>query len=441
MNKTLKFAVAAMLLLLVASCDRSNSRSIYSGFEKMENGAYMKFYERGDSDQMPRLGDGVTLEMIQYFDDTLLLTQEGDELIELRVEEHSFVGDLFDALRMMHVGDSARLVVLSDSIFHASEQMYVPEEYFGKPIYFDMRLLSVKPFEEIAAERRALLDSLMNVEDEYLMGLMADKKNTVTESGLVILEKSGKGKTVKLGEYMEFDLMMCTKDGDTLVNSFGIEPFEWQYGEEEFLCKGFDEALSMLPQGGMMNFVIPSSLAFDSLGYQGMILPYAPLVVKLKMNAIMDNVAYEKKQAALEAEQKAEMERLMALEKTRIAEYIAANGITETPTESGLYIITREEGEGNLVQWGDEVTVHYMLKNLNDDVIESSYNYDQPISFTVGKGEMIPAIEEALMTMAPGAKVKVVTPSSQAFGEIEIDKDMLPAYSPLVIELELVAIE
>ena len=44
------------------------------------------------------------------------------------------------------------------------------------------------------------------------------------------------------------------------------------------------------------------------------------------------------------------------------------------------------------------------------------------------------------MTMAPGAKVTVVTPSSQCFADIAIDEKM-PAYSPLVIELELVEIK
>ena len=48
---------------------------------------------------------------------------------------------------------------------------------------------------------------------------------------------------------------------------------------------------------------------------------------------------------------------------------------------------------------------------------------------------------EALMTMAPGAKVTLVSPSALAFGEITIDEELLPAYSPLVIELELVEIK
>ena len=73
-------------------------------------------------------------------------------------------------------------------------------------------------------------------------------------------------------------------------------------------------------------------------------------------------------------------------------------------------------------------------------MVESSYDYGEPMRFTIGRGEMIPAIEEALMTMAPGAKATVISPSSQGFGDIAIVEKM-PAYSPIVIELELVEIK
>ena len=57
-----------------------------------------------------------------------------------------------------------------------------------------------------------------------------------------------------------------------------------------------------------------------------------------------------------------------------------------------------------------------------------------------GRSEMIPAIEEAVMTMAPGAKVTLLTPSSLAFGEFDLG-ETLPPYSPLMIELELVEVK
>ena len=437
MSKNLKSIIAVALLLLVASCKND---SMFPGYERMESGAYMKFHERHTEGDLPRIGDGVTIEMAQFFNDTMLFTTAGDAPLEIEVKEGDFVGDVTDAIRMMHVGDSASLVVLSDSVFLTVMQVDVPAEYMGKPIYYEIKLLSIKPLEVIQAERSAMLDSLRMVENDYLVGLQADKKNVVTESGLIVMEKTGKGKMAQLGDYINFDLMLCSIDGDTMINSFGVEPIEMQYGEE-FICQGFNEAFGMVPVGGSMRFVIPSELGFDSVGYQGYIKPYAPLVVRLKMNEVLDQAAYDAKQVRIQAEKQAEKDRQQKQEAQLLENYVKANGITVEPTETGIYIVPINVVEGNMAKWGDKVMVHYTLSNLKGDLVESSYDYGEPMSFTIGQGEMISAIEEALMTMSPGTKVKLVTPSSQAFGEIEIDKDMLPAYSPLLIELELVAIE
>lgn len=437
MRKTFISVFALALTMLLVSC---NEKSVFSGFEKMESGAYMKFYSRGNSEVMPRLNDEATFEMAQYFEDTLLFTTAGDQPMTVVLKKADFVGDVVDGLLMMHVGDSARLVVLADSVFTTMLQMEeIPAEYVGKPIYYDLKLLSVRPFEVLEAERRALMDSLKSEEDAFLAPLRDDPKNTMTESGLIILEKTGKGKPAKMGEYIDFDFLMCAPDGDTIMNSFGIEPVEIQYGEE-FLSKGFNEALGLVPNGGTMRFVIPSALAFDTAGYEQYILPYTPLVVLLKMNSVMDQAAYQKRQAALEAEKEAERERKLASERKAIADFIKTNSITETPTESGIYIVRQEEGTGKVAQWGDEVSVHYILSTLDGKEVESSYDYDQPISFSIGNGEMIPAIEEALMTMAPGAKVTLVTPSELAFGEFDLG-EILPPFSPLKIELELVSVK
>ena len=429
-------AVAALSLLMV-SCKND---SVFSGYEKMESGAYMKFFDRYTEGDTPRIGDAVTIEMTQYFNDTMLFTTVGDKPLELEVQTSDFVGDVPDALRMMHVGDSARLAVLSDSVFVTVMQVDVPKEYLGKPIYYDLKLLSIKPKEVIEAERSAMLDSLRMVENDYLVGLQANPKNTVAESGLIVMETTGKGKRAKLGDYVNLDFLMCTIDGDTVMNSFDVESLDMQYGDE-FICKGFTEAMGMVPEGGTMRFVIPSELGFDSTGFEKYIKPYAALVVKMRMNKVMDQAEHDAIQARLKAEQEAEKERLLMNESLQIDQYVKDNDITVEPTQTGLYIIPLEKGEGNMAKWGDKVSVHYTLHNLKGELVESSYDYGEPMSFIIGQGEMIPAIEDALLTMAPGAKVKMLSPSSQAFGEIEIDAALLPPYSPLLIELELVSIE
>lgn len=438
MSKFSKAFILGLVVLFAVSCDKTPS--VFKGFQKMETGAYMKFYEKSNSGISPRLNDGVVFEMVQYFNDSVLFDTKDSEPVDITLEPASFVGDVSDAILAMQVGDSARLVVLSDSVFLTIMGMEAPEQYAGKPIYYDLKLLSVKPFEEIEAENQRIADSLRVEEEAFLEPLRNDAKNTITESGLIILEQKGKGKVAQMGDYVDFDFLLCGRDGDTMMCSYGIEPVMMQYGEE-FISKGFNEALGMVPQGGEMRFVIPSELGFGEEGYRGIIAPFAPLVVRLTMNEVMDKEAYEKKQAAVEAQAEAEKQQRLAKEKDLIKDYIQKNGINETPTESGIYIIRNEEGTGDMAQWGDAVAVHYALYNLNGDQVESSYSYGEPMRFTIGKGEMIPCIEEALMTMSPGAKVTVISPSELGFGEFAIHEELLPAYSPLVIELELVAIE
>ena len=437
MKRLLKSVLIGVSCLLFVAC---GSKSPYPGLKQMKNGAYMKFYNKNDKEVMPRLKDEVTFEMAQYFNDTLLFTTAGTEPMTLVLREADFKGDVVDGLLMMHVGDSAQLAVLSDSVFMTMLQMDVPEEYAGKPIYYELKLLSVKPYEILEAERKVLLDSLRQAELDFLAPLREDAKNMVTESGLIVLEQTGKGRTAQMGEYVNFDFTMCGPKGDTIMHSFGIEPVEMQYGEE-FISAGFNEALGMVPEGGTMRFVLPSELAFDSVGYESHIDPYTPLVVLLKMNSVMDKATYDKKMEALQAQKEAEAKRLMSLEQKTMEDYLKANGITEQPTESGLVIIRKEEGTGPVAQWGDEVTVHYVMSNLKGELLESSYEYEHPVTFKIGNNEMLPAIEEAVMTMSKGSKVSLVSPSALAFGDFVIDEDLLPAYSPLKIDLELVEIK
>lgn len=437
MKRLLKSVFIGVSCLLFVAC---GSKSPYPGLKQMKNGAYMKFYNKNDKEVMPRLKDEVTFEMAQYFNDTLLFTTAGTEPMTLVLREADFKGDVVDGLLMMHVGDSAQLAVLSDSVFMTMLQMDVPEEYAGKPIYYELKLLSVKPYEILEAERKVLLDSLRQAELDFLAPLREDAKNTVTESGLIVLEQTGKGRTAQMGEYVNFDFTMCGPKGDTIMHSFGIEPVEMQYGEE-FISAGFNEALGMVSEGGTMRFVLPSELAFDSVGYESHIDPYTPLVVLLKMNSVMDKATYDKKMEALQAQKEAEAKRLMSLEQKTMEDYLKANGITEQPTESGLVIIRKEEGTGPVAQWGDEVTVHYVMSNLKGELLESSYEYEHPVTFKIGNNEMLPAIEEAVMTMSKGSKVSLVSPSALAFGDFVIDEDLLPAYSPLKIDLELVEIK
>ncbi len=63
------------------------------------------------------------------------------------------------------------------------------------------------------------------------------------------------------------------------------------------------------------------------------------------------------------------------------------------------------------------VTFHYTLKDKETgEVLDSSQQYGQPLSFLVGKGEIISGLEERMKGMKEGEKKTIEVPASEAYG-------------------------
>ncbi len=65
---------------------------------------------------------------------------------------------------------------------------------------------------------------------------------------------------------------------------------------------------------------------------------------------------------------------------------------------------------------GDVVSVHYTGKLGNGEVFDSSEGRE-PLSFTVGGGEMIAGFDHAVNGMEVGTTKDVVIPANEAYGE------------------------
>ena len=64
---------------------------------------------------------------------------------------------------------------------------------------------------------------------------------------------------------------------------------------------------------------------------------------------------------------------------------------------------------------GDEVQVHYTGELEDGTVFDTSHNAD-PLIFTIGKGQLIPGFEEAVIGMEPGESKKARIDSDKAYG-------------------------
>ena len=93
---------------------------------------------------------------------------------------------------------------------------------------------------------------------------------------------------------------------------------------------------------------------------------------------------------------------------------------------------------------GDTVKVHYTGKLNSGDVFDSSVDAD-PLQFTIGGKQMIPAFEEAMVDMAVGENKTIEIPADGAYGQPReeltqtLDRSTLPDEIELQVGLRLTA--
>lgn len=73
-----------------------------------------------------------------------------------------------------------------------------------------------------------------------------------------------------------------------------------------------------------------------------------------------------------------------------------------------------------MIQNGSTVNVHYTGRLTDGEVFDTSEGKD-PLSFTVGTGQIIPGFENAIIGKVAGDKVTVNIPAAEAYGEVRED--------------------
>lgn len=121
---------------------------------------------------------------------------------------------------------------------------------------------------------------------------------------------------------------------------------------------------------------------------------------------------------------------------------ISKNWPNASKTKTGLYFVITKQTGGPKPNRGQIVSVHYKGSLLSTGkVFDDSEMHGQPLSFSVGQGQMIAGFDEAVLDMCLGEKRTVIIPPELAYGERSIGNGLIPENSYLVFELELVSIK
>jgi len=132
--------------------------------------------------------------------------------------------------------------------------------------------------------------------------------------------------------------------------------------------------------------------------------------------------------------------------------YLASGNINDTSEENEnqnagleggvdeLKIEDILEGVGSEVKNGDTISVHYTGTLIDGTKFDSSLDRNEPFSFTLGEGAVIPGWDKGILGMKTGGKRRLIIPPQLAYGEEGAGSD-IPPNSTLIFEVELLDIE
>lgn len=436
-HKKILFTLSGLITILaITSCNNQ-----FSGYEKTDTRIYYKIFSANDT-LTAKVGDVVTLGMSYKVGDSLLFSSyEDTRPFQMVLQEPQYQGDVFACMEMLALGDSAEFMIKADSFFLVTARAPELPPFVESTDYmtFNMKLNKIQSQEEVRLEREAELAALKDKEPSLIEEYVKANNVTVTpdEEGFYFIEtERGTGTKVKEGMMVILNYTLKYTSGETLFSSLDREQtIDFEYGTQ-FDTKGFNKGVGQMRKGGKAIFIVPSSLGYGAQGAGEQLAPYTPLIYEIEVVDVRDKAEYDKEKSAEEAAKNAELEQT---EKEAISKYLSDNSISVSPTESGLYYIETQAGNGEVPISGDKVKVHYTVTNLNNDTIDSSVTRDEALDFTIDQPGIVEGWHEAIKLMRVGGKAIWLIPSKLAYGP-QGRQPMIPPFTPLIFEIEFLEI-
>ena len=231
-------------------------------------------------------GDLVGILMSLRAGDSLLIPMMPNQMLM----DSLYEGDMYAALRTMHVGDSATFIFDGPKFF---ENMMNPgQEYeFGDdPLYLDVKLLGLMrkaDFEKAQAEYEAQLSERKDMETSEIEQYLQKNPDLKQQPTGVYLKTVKKGTGDKVEPLQTVKVHYTGRFVDGTVFDSSVErddPFVFTVGAGGVI-PGWDATVSQMKVGDKVTVLIPSDLAYGE-GRQG-IPPYTPLVFDIELLEIV----------------------------------------------------------------------------------------------------------------------------------------------------------
>lgn len=202
-----------------------------------------------------------------------------------------------------------------------------------------------------------------------------------------------------------------------------------------------DECFLMMKTGEKAEFIIDAKPFFTNTlnsSLPSFIKPESKMKVLIHLLNLQTKHDYEhEKQAFLKW-----IDDLSSFEKEILKQFVRKEQLDIQPTESGLYKLQIKKGGGKKVAIGDTVIVHYEGRFLDGKFFDSTKQRKEAFGFVYGtEWQVVEGLEEAIGSMREGEKSLFIIPSELAFGREGSSTGIVPPYTSVIFEVELLTVK
>jgi FKBP-type peptidyl-prolyl cis-trans isomerase FkpA len=293
-------------------------------------------------------------------------------------------------------------------------------------------------------------------------GTMSCKKTQTTSDGIEYTYiKEGK-ESPKNGEYVLYHLIVKTSSDSTFISTYEQNmPGYLQYNDSLPKQTGMDEIFLGLKKGDSIAFESKAEKIFGAENVPFFIQADENVKIRIGVVDVLSQEGLETYfQAMQESQAKQQAEKSikqLEIDTQLIEDYISENNLNATRTQSGLYYVIEEEGDGKEIETGDLAFVHYAGYLMDGTLFDTSmkslaqeqgtYNESRdtqggygPLEVRVGMGQVIPGWDEGLALLTKGAKAKFLIPSTLAYGDRNAGGPIQPN-SVLIFDVEITDVQ
>ncbi|HEX5331887.1 MAG TPA: FKBP-type peptidyl-prolyl cis-trans isomerase [Cellulomonas sp.] len=108
------------------------------------------------------------------------------------------------------------------------------------------------------------------------------------------------------------------------------------------------------------------------------------------------------------------------------------------PAELEVLVLSR--GDGDLVEAGDDLVVHYLGQTWAGQVFDNSYDRGSSINFPIGVGAVIGGWDEGLVGQQIGSRVLLSIPPHLGYGDRGVPAAGIKGGDTLVFVVDIVGV-